>query len=329
MSRVMKTSAVIVVVASFCFLSDTVRAASPYCINQIDRTTYDSGFQSTDFQSRTDVDIDGSALKLKTDDRELSDDNRVVIRSRQALKVFFLSETRDRSHTFGWFLWNNPEVQKFLLSNGWNYTLTDCATAADCNLGTTLYDTDNYRCTGNLCEWTGCNSTSECVDAMMDSSYVCGTLAGLSFSTCVKDCNTAADCYMGSSLYDADNYQCVSGLCHWISNRWRTPLWPVRGPVCRESRPWSCLPCLNCRIVAPSSYNPSGMGGSERFRPCGRSWSDSSRRCHLGGFVSRSSIPWGWARASPASCTLATTRTRWWADASGQRRRRSSSNWKT
>ena len=35
------TCAVLVVVASLGFLSDTVRAASPYCVNQLDRTTYE------------------------------------------------------------------------------------------------------------------------------------------------------------------------------------------------------------------------------------------------------------------------------------------------
>ena len=87
-----------------------------------------------------------------------------------------------------------------------------CNTAADCDLGSSAYDSDNYDCVSGACEWTGCNSDAECEATM--SGWVCTTaLSGLDY--CAMGCNTAADCDLGSAPYDADNYECVSGACEW------------------------------------------------------------------------------------------------------------------
>lgn len=90
-----------------------------------------------------------------------------------------------------------------------------CTGVMDCVLGNTLHDADNYQCDTNRCRWTGCNSATECAEAFMDSSYVCGTLPGLTIPSCYKSCQTPAQCDLGNSLHDADNYQCTAGLCYW------------------------------------------------------------------------------------------------------------------
>jgi hypothetical protein len=101
-----------------------------------------------------------------------------------------------------------------------DYCYPSCATAADCVLpnGGTLYDIDNYACNSGRCDWLGCNSTSECTAAFMNPDYVCGTMPGTTFDSCYPSCATAADCVVpnGGPLYDADNYECNSGLCQWI-----------------------------------------------------------------------------------------------------------------
>lgn len=90
-----------------------------------------------------------------------------------------------------------------------------CNVPADCSLGNALHDADNYRCTSNLCEWLGCNNTTECVDTFMDNRYACGTLPPLTMPSCYLSCNTPADCVLANILYDADNYQCNGNLCQW------------------------------------------------------------------------------------------------------------------
>ncbi len=90
-----------------------------------------------------------------------------------------------------------------------------CNTPADCELGSSLHSADNYQCTAGLCSWTGCNSSAECAETYMDSSYVCATLPPLAMPSCYKSCNTPSDCLLGSTLHDADNYQCTSGICEW------------------------------------------------------------------------------------------------------------------
>jgi hypothetical protein len=48
-----------------------------------------------------------------------------------------------------------------------------CQTVADCVLPGALYDGDNYECDQGACRWTGCNSTAECTDTLMNPDYVC------------------------------------------------------------------------------------------------------------------------------------------------------------
>lgn len=90
-----------------------------------------------------------------------------------------------------------------------------CDTVADCVTASVLYDADNYACTGGKCEWQGCNSTPECQDALSSPDYVCAAAEGALYPSCQYACSTVADCDLGSSLYDADNYECNGTFCVW------------------------------------------------------------------------------------------------------------------
>jgi hypothetical protein len=94
--------------------------------------------------------------------------------------------------------------------------LKTCSTPGDCAVGNVAYDADNYRCTGGLCEYTGCNSAQEC-SAGVGAGYGCHQFQGWTYSTCVATCGSAADCAIanGGTLYDADNYECSAGHCRW------------------------------------------------------------------------------------------------------------------
>jgi hypothetical protein len=47
-----------------------------------------------------------------------------------------------------------------------------CSAPADCATASPVFDADNYECTGGRCQWTGCNSTSECA-AANGGDWVC------------------------------------------------------------------------------------------------------------------------------------------------------------
>jgi hypothetical protein len=90
---------------------------------------------------------------------------------------------------------------------GMSSCVRGCDTNADCDQGIAAYDADNYECNSGGCEYRGCNSNEECES--VGTGYIC--LDG--FFWCVPDCDTSADCDLGSAAYDADNYECTSGGC--------------------------------------------------------------------------------------------------------------------
>lgn len=88
-----------------------------------------------------------------------------------------------------------------------------CATVADCNLGSAAFDADNYSCAAGYCDYKGCNNDAECQSSFANSTYVCRKTSALPM--CGKGCTTAADCNLGSAAFDADNYNCTSGICDY------------------------------------------------------------------------------------------------------------------
>ncbi|MBN2723178.1 MAG: hypothetical protein JXR95_03810 [Deltaproteobacteria bacterium] len=111
-------------------------ATSTYCYNELDRTTYDTGFADSDFTSTMSVDIVNGKIVLNTDQRALGNTDRILIRTRQNLTVKYVYESADQSQTLGWFLWDSRASQ-FTQENGWNYTERGCADDGDCDMGET------------------------------------------------------------------------------------------------------------------------------------------------------------------------------------------------
>jgi type IV pilus assembly protein PilY1 len=126
-------------------------ANNSYCYEHMDRTTYDSGFSSTDFSSSLSVDIVNNALVLNTDQRVLGDTNKITIRTRQNLTVKYVYESADQSQSLGWFLWDD-RVKQYTEINGWNYSRLPCSSNDDC-------DSDDVCM---VCSGIGCAATKVC-----------------------------------------------------------------------------------------------------------------------------------------------------------------------
>ncbi|MGZ5970701.1 MAG: DUF7478 domain-containing protein [Polyangiales bacterium] len=98
-----------------------------------------------------------------------------------------------------------------------------CAKAADCATASAAYDADNYSCDSGSCTYLGCKTDDECKSSFASSAYVCRTIEvpkvdplPTAAKNCVKSCSVAADCATASAAYDADNYACEGGLCHYV-----------------------------------------------------------------------------------------------------------------
>ncbi|MBU1219893.1 hypothetical protein KKF34_18740 [Myxococcota bacterium] len=115
-------------------LDQFVFGTSAYCYSQLDRTTYNTGFSSSDFNSTMSVDVVSGKIVLNTDQRALGDTNRIMIRTRQNLTVKYVYESADQSQTLGWFLWDNRASQ-FTTQSGYSYTDRPCSSDANCDMG--------------------------------------------------------------------------------------------------------------------------------------------------------------------------------------------------
>ncbi len=89
-----------------------------------------------------------------------------------------------------------------------------CATVSQCaNPNSPILGADNYACDGGKCRWTGCNDTAECTAANMSSAWTCRATGTI--MSCLHTCTTPTDCATSSAPYDADNYDCVGGVCQY------------------------------------------------------------------------------------------------------------------
>lgn len=95
------------------------------------------------------------------------------------------------------------------------YCLPGCNGPSDCATpNSSLYGIDNYACNAGVCEWQGCNSTSECqTDA--GPNYVCQPWPGVPTPLCIQTCSVPGDCGAASEAFDGDNYDCRSNRCHY------------------------------------------------------------------------------------------------------------------
>ena len=116
-----------------------------------------------------------------------------------------------------------------------NHCAQICATQIDClsPYPLAVYDVDNYDCAEGHCEYTGCNSSAECIESYGEG-YSCYFEAPL-VPICLTTCTSVDDCYTEDSppQYDADNYQCDDGVCVYTGciSDWE----------CEQSGDYSCV----------------------------------------------------------------------------------------
>lgn len=88
-----------------------------------------------------------------------------------------------------------------------------CTTPADCDGGVSGYRAANFTCDDGFCIHRGCLDDDDCPTG---GAYLCHSFAGEA-PACVRVCFGVAECVMGgaSPSMDADNYECLEGLCRW------------------------------------------------------------------------------------------------------------------
>lgn len=104
------------------------------------------------------------------------------------------------------------------LTSDINECVAPCASGADCGIpgGPALLDPDHYLCTGGVCEHLGCQTDAEC-HPVHGPNTICVQTAASQYKSCVKACQTAAECAQPGvpQVMDADNYDCIAGACHY------------------------------------------------------------------------------------------------------------------
>jgi hypothetical protein len=97
-----------------------------------------------------------------------------------------------------------------------------CSVGTDCGIagGGSLYDHDNYQCNDGACIFSGCNTDTECQEALSEAS-VCLDPFSIGQNNCYTSCNTREDCELSgaTAAYDADNFNCEDGLCLYAGCR--------------------------------------------------------------------------------------------------------------
>jgi hypothetical protein len=131
-----------------------------------------------------------------------------------------------------------------------------CLAVSDCIIsgGGPAFDNDNYSCNAGACDYTGCNSDSECASSFPNQNYVCRSVVAGYPAACVKGCQVANDCTIAGAgpAYDADNYACNSGGCSYLGCNSDTEC-TFSGPnyVCRSSVPGGQKACyLSCQSAS-------------------------------------------------------------------------------
>ncbi len=116
--------------------------------------------------------------------------------------------------------------------------IKSCVQPLDCSAGVAPWDEDNYACDDGACRYTGCNSDGECQSVANMEDYLCRVPLLGGVAQCLPSCTTAADCDMGSSAYDTDNYRCENNLCIYTgcnSNAECDESNPSHAMVCRQA----------------------------------------------------------------------------------------------
>lgn len=115
-------------------------------------------------------------------------------------------------------------------SDGIRRCTAGCTTPHDCSAGRADQDDDNYRCELGGCLYLGCLSDEECRIATAPEPSVCRP-ASIPFfeaqrpppiNACTRACTVATSstaCVGPVQAFDADNYSCVAGGCHYLGCR--------------------------------------------------------------------------------------------------------------
>lgn len=92
-----------------------------------------------------------------------------------------------------------------------------CNTNSDCALDTGAWSADNWNCQGDYCVYTGCTSDLECKASMAGLDFRCRDMPALGYKSCIKGCNTPADCAVPNSpAWAASTYECKQGACEYL-----------------------------------------------------------------------------------------------------------------
>jgi hypothetical protein len=89
-----------------------------------------------------------------------------------------------------------------------------CVTSEDCTtFGDAVKGPDNYACSEGLCQYLGCKSDGECLEAY-NPGWTCKKLTNDAVPLCHPPCTTAGDCVdPNSPLNDSNNWSCNGGAC--------------------------------------------------------------------------------------------------------------------
>ncbi len=107
---------------------------SGYCYNYMSRTTYDSGFSSSDFDNMTSMSVTGGKLVFHNDRRALDDPNHITLPTDQHLRIKYVYEGADMAQMLGYFVFDN-RIKQFLRQSGWVITYRTCSSDSDCQQG--------------------------------------------------------------------------------------------------------------------------------------------------------------------------------------------------
>ena len=86
-----------------------------------------------------------------------------------------------------------------------------CVSASDCDLAMPGFRPANFACEGGACVHRGCVDDDDCEGG---GAQVCHSF-GAEAPRCVRVCFEATDCVVGAGTpsTDADNFECLGGLC--------------------------------------------------------------------------------------------------------------------
>ena len=100
-------------------------------------------------------------------------------------------------------------------TSGINTCQRSCSVVADCTFaGSTLFDEDNWSCSGGACLYLGCNGDAECIDGN-GAGFVCRNVGGQ--DSCVRSCTMPSDCAASTRpAEDEDNWGCTAGICEYL-----------------------------------------------------------------------------------------------------------------